>query len=1078
MSNICIEPELEGWKEFLDEKLTENILNTGYLCLEIPESFKLSKVTPENSSNYQYSVMYTPCDIRELALYCGEEQGEYISQLLKLVFERLLQLVGINDIFLHNNNTKIPFQSSRECKKPKLDEENCDQSKSDPLLKLELSSNHENKSKEETKWFLCRTVSVNSHSLPLSTPINWISCEDIEHILHTVKDAFHLHDMFYLCFPLRLKHSCTHEDKDRIGINVSAQKEMVILLTEKFSEFSNHVKKSIYFNSLVGEDLENGEINVETNPKVDQVKLIESKNWNRYYPMNSLRVGLFMTLKISTVNLFKMNPGLFQTPLFINPFYNSTSCPSCYFSWLRLINSKNGDDNNSSNSSTFDDIEKVLNDEEMLILALETKVRIFLNGSSPHEEYIKVRKVIQNSTETNGELAENIPNIYAGEAIWPGITSKGAFNPKVLIGLINANSMVLGAKLVNKIHENEHENEHEYEHEYEHENNNNEMNAESQINVEARTSIIEGADQWTQGGEIAFQSKYSDIELYEKNLEDFIFEKIHDEDPNCCGSKRKEEFPNDITIGGTRLVKVCSKYTMVPYFGSRSIVKINDSQVHGCSALGISRDKKNLSKNISVNLLSQICSYLPLKDFSNFRLVCRTHCCRTIFNSYVQNLTLFESDLYLPILGQLYPLLSKAKSISVIQTFDENFNQFEMFNSEFNGNVANLHSQYCRIPPIAIQCLAAYTPKVKKMIFTNHSNANLAKIISRASGRKPETIVVSQNFANNQSLGINFNADENQDNYGDEQISQEIIDSLENSGQTINFPDGLNGGDITGEIGDEINDGNSSGNANGGNLNGDIIRSNTNMINNGNNQDMNENTQFSNSNLSSNPGQNSQETELSNTDQSLLLNLQTFPESGTSISPSLIEIHIIGSIESSNSLPTSLFRIPITAPFRKLIRYFRDVAAIHEGIIDLYILRYGIKDRLIPDLSPIDYGILRGPTVLFAIGYKTLQYSQKIWISLFLVGSVHFPYLPKLRFNASMSTPFSRLAESYSRNVNISVTDVMFIYKDSEIDLNLSPYDYNVSENDTIEVILRTRINNDNVSNSIISDFNNGSNAL
>ncbi|KAH8582921.1 ubiquitin domain at the C-terminus [Cryptosporidium sp. chipmunk genotype I] len=1063
MSNLCIEPEIEGWKEFLDEKLTGNILNTGYLCLEIPESFKLSKVTPENSSSYQYSVMYTPCDIRELALYSGEDQGKYVSQLLKLVFEKLLKLVGINDIFVHNNS-KFTFQSFRECKKPKLVEENCEQSKLDPFLKSEPSSNNDNKTKEEIEWFLCRTVSVNSHSLPLSTPINWISCEDIEHILHTVKDAFHLHDMFYLCFPLRLKHSCTHEDKDRIGINVSAQKEMVILLTEKFSEFSNHVKKSIYFNSLVGEDLEGGEINAGTNSKVEQVKLIESKNWNRYFPMNSLRVGLFMTLKISTVNLFKMNPGLFQTPLFINPFYNSTSCPSCYFSWLRLINSENDNCNKSKNSSSFDDIEKVLNDEEMLILALETKVRIFLNGSSPEEEYIKVRKIIPKSTETNGELAENIPNTYAGEAIWPGITSKGAFNPKVLIGLINANSMVLGAKLVDGSHENEYES------------SNDEMNTENQTNVESRVSINEAADQWTQGGEIVFQSKYSDLELYEKNLEDFIFEKIHDEDLNCCGSKRKEEFPNDITIGSTRLVKVCSKYTMVPYFGSRNIVKINDSQVNGCSALGISLNKKNTNKNISVNLLSQICSYLPLRDFSNFRLVCRTHCCRTIFNSYVQNLTLFESDLYLPILGQLYPLLSKAKSISVIQTSDEKFNHFEMFNSDFNGSFVHFYSQCCRIPPIAIQCLAAYTPKVKKMIFTNHSNANLAKIISRASGRKPETIVISQNFTNHQPPGINYNADENHENDGEEQISQEIIHSLENSGQTISFPNDFNGGSTAGDSGDGIGDGNIDNNANGSNGNGGIIRSSI-SITNSNNQDMSENTQFSNSNLSSNPGQSSQETELSNTDQSLLLNLQTFPESVASISPSLIEIHIIGNIESSNSLPTSLFRIPITAPFRKLIRYFRDVASIHEGIIDLYILRYGIKDRLIPDLSPIDYGILRGPTVLFAIGYKTLQYSQKIWISLFLVGSVHFPYLPKLRFNASMSTPFSRLAESYSRNVNISVTDVMFIYKDSEIDLNLSPHDYNVSENDTIEVILRTRINNiDNISNSIVSNFNHGNN--
>lgn len=1039
MNNLYTESEIEGWRKFLDEKLTENILSTGYISLEIPDCFKLLKVTPENSSSYQYSVMYTPCDIRELALYCGEEQERYVSQFLRLIFEKLLKLVEINDILSCNIGSKIPFQNSRECKKNKLDEQNLDKSKLYSFLRPEsLSSNGESKPKEEIEWFKCRTVSVNSHSLPLSTPINWLSCEDVEHILHTVKDEFHLHDMFYVCFPLRLKHSCIHEDKDRIGINVCAQKEMVILLTEKFSEFSNHVKKSIYFNNLVGDDLEGGEINIETNTKTDQVKLIESKNWNKYFPINSLRVGLFMTLKISTLNLFKMNPGLFQTPLFINPFYNSTSCPSCYFSWLKLINSNSDISNKLISSNNFDDIEKVLNDEEMLILALETKVRIFLNGSSPHEEYIKVRKVVPKYTEITGDLAENMPNCYVGEAVWPGFTSKGAFNPKVLIGLINSNSMVLGAKFVG--------NSNDCECEKSDDGNN---NTENQTNLDCRESSNEGIEQWTQGGEILFQSKYKSLELYEKNLEDFIFEKIHDEDPNCCGSKIKKEFPNDITIGSTRLVKVCSKYTTVPYFGSRNIVKINDSQIHGCPALGISHNKQSQNKDISVNLLSQICSYLPLRDFSNFRLVCRTHCCRTIFNSYVQNLTLFESDLYLPILGQLYPLLSKAKSISVIQTQEDKKLNFEMFNSDIN--ITDYHSYSYKIPPIAIQCLAAYTPKVKKMIFTNHSNANLAKIISRASGRKPETIVIPQNFMNYQSPGVNFNVDENHDNDGEEQISQEIIHSMENSDQTASIPSEPNSGSITGDNG---SDNNRSGIRSGSSINNNI------HINNSN--DMSENTQFSNSNLSSNhPGHNSQETELSNVDQTLLLNLQTFPESGALVSPSLIEIHIIGSIESSNSLPTSLFRIPITAPFRKLIRYFRDVAAIHEGIIDLYILRYGIKDRLIPDLSPIDYGILRGPTVLFAIGYKTLQYSQKIWISLFLVGSVHFPYLPKLRFNASMSTPFSRLAESYSRNVNISVTDVMFIYKDSEIDLNLSPHDYNVSENDTIEVILRTRMNND-----------------
>lgn len=1048
MNNLYVQPELERWKEFLDEKLTENILNTGYLCLDVPEGFNLAKLTPEGSSSCQYGVMYTPCDIRELAVYSGEEQNRYVSGILKLIFERLLKIVGINDIFfrLVDSKTKTPPSAQQhftECKRPKIEILDGHRGELPPISEKELPQSSQDKPKEEIEWLVCRAASVNIHSLPLSTPINWLCCEDIEHILHTIKDDFHLHDMFYLCLPLKLKHPCTHEDKDRIGIDISAHKEMIIFLTEKFSEFSNHVRKSIYFNSLVGDRLESrGGVAIDSdNAKTaDKVKLIESKNWNKYYPTNSLRVGLFMTLKISTINLFKINPGLFQTPLFINPFYNSTSCPSCHFSWLRLAKNIGGVDNKCSTSSDFDSVEKVLSDEEIYVLALETKIRIFINGPSPNEKYIKVRRIVPKRANTHRDLTENVPSTYSGEATWPGITSKGVANPRVFIGPLSSNSMVLGAKLVEDSHGSR-RGEYGYgEGEEGEEGHINENVSGGQPSLEARgESTNEGADLWTQGGEILLNGKYGELELYEKNMEEFIFEQIHDEDPNCCGSNKKKDFQNDVTLGRTRVVKICSKYTMVPYLGSRSILKINDAQIHGSCALGISADKNNQNRNISISLLSQICSYLSIQDFSAFRRVCRTHCCRTIFNSYIQNLTLFESDLYLPIMGQLYPFLSKAKSITLIQSSDEDNLKFGMYSPEFNNHMND--PNYCRIPPIEVQCMAAYTPKVKKMIFTNHSNASLAKVISRASGRKPETIVISPEFINeNTEIRFHFDEDNESDDEVDDQIAQEILESLNNSGRTNSVLSESNLGGMN------------------------VVRTGLNVRN----YELTESMLLSSSNLSLNTEQHPRENELSAIDQSLLLNLQSFPDSIVTTSPSLIEIHIIGSIESSNNLPTSLFRIPTNAPFRKLIRYFRDVTSNQEGIFDFYIIRYGIKDRLIPDLAPIDYGILKGSTVLFAIGYKTLQYSQKIWISLFLVGSVNFPYLPKLRFNASMNTPFSRLAESYSRNVNISVNDIIFIYRDSEIDLALSPCDYSVSDNDTIEVILRTKPSAGNSSGSLV----------
>ncbi|KAF7458971.1 Ubiquitin domain at the C-terminus, related [Cryptosporidium felis] len=1023
MNGPLSESEIRTWKAFLDEKLTVDILKTGYLCLDIPESFKLAKVTPDNSSSFQYSVMYTPCDIRELALYCGKEQDHCVFDLLKLIFDKLLVLAGVYDAFYKINSVDFMANRNEDCKRRKLTDDIKDgdaSSASASTLKISPS---------DLNFYTCRTVSVNSHSLPLSTPVNWLNCEDIEHVLHTVKDSFEWHDMFYICIPLRLKHSCIHEDKDRIGINVTAQKEMVILLTEKFSCFLSYIANSAYFNKFTSGNLqsdgndtsqnqknvESGDTNCHNNGKITEpgniLKPVDSKNWNRFYPTNSLRVGIFMSLKISTVNLYKFNPELFQTPLFINPFYNSSSCPSCYFSWLRLL--KCEENQNSKNCKRLNDIKQALNKEEMLTLALEAKVRVFLNGSFPCDNYVKARRVSSENLN-NGESSDGHPVSFVGEAVWPGITSKGAFNPKVIAGLVNSNSMVLGVKYFegdgtasSDFKEDQDEPQVEPNNQDLDESGREDYTGDDdQAYLESRENIIEN-DQWTQGGEIPFESKEKDLELVEKSLEDFILERINNTDLGCPQEDINED-PNDITIGSTKIVRICSKYTMVPYFGSRNIVKINDSQVHGSSALGISRNRRP-NKDISINLLSKICSYLPLQDFTNFRLVCRTHCCRTIFNSYVQNLTLFESDLYLPILGQLYPLLSKTKSVTVIQYSGDNQFQMEHPYNQETGGFRDNEAQVCRVPPIAIQCLAAYTPKVKKMMFTHHSNANLAKIVSRASGRKPETIVLSQ--AMNQYL--------HDPNFSDGQ-DQEMEDELNNQ-DFLQSQEDLE----------------------------DLVETRSNQL--GNNG-----LQLSNSLNAT--GRNSQEIELSAADQPSYI-LQSLSENGVPSSTTLIEIHIIGNIESSNNLPTSLFRIPVTAPFRKLVRYFRDVTSIHEGAVDLYVLRYGIKDRLIPDLSPIDYGIVRGPTVLFAIGYKTLQYSQKIWISLFLVGSPNFPYLPKLRFNASMSTPFSRLAESYSRNVNISASDIIFIYKDSEIDLNLSPLDYNVSENDTIEVILRTKIN-------------------
>lgn len=42
--------------------------------------------------------------------------------------------------------------------------------------------------------------------------------------------------------------------------------------------------------------------------------------------------------------------------------------------------------------------------------------------------------------------------------------------------------------------------------------------------------------------------------------------------------------------------------------------------------------------------------------------------------------------------------------------------------------------------------------------------------------------------------------------------------------------------------------------------------------------------------------------------------------------------------------------------------------------------------QLLPDLSPLDYGMQRGQLQLYAESRPSLQYAQKVWISLFIEG--------------------------------------------------------------------------------------------
>ncbi|OII78284.1 hypothetical protein cand_035090 [Cryptosporidium andersoni] len=912
---------LEQWRVHIQNSITSDAVKNGYTKLNILDSFNFEKLSLESNEMCQHSVMYTSCDIRELAMQCSDENNEYIVMILKLIFHKFLELLKIS-------NDLPDF----------------------------LSSSNSSKSKE---WIRCRTVHVNCHSLPLSTPGDWLNCDDIEHMTHNNADPLYFHDMFYICIPIRLKHSCTHEDQSRESINIVAQKEMAILLTKQFADLYNQI------------------INMKL--KEDEYLPLNIDNWAKYYPANSLRVGLFTTLKVSTLHLYRLNPTIFTSPLFIHPL-KLNNCSSCSYAWLRkkkfktdtLLKIKKQKLNENITSTNNN-----LNTVEAHILALETKNLVFLNGPEVNRNNIIIHRAIR--TRINGISTNNQQPQYVGEIGWPGKTANETIDSKYLIGFSNLDSVVVGVLEADK--------------------------KSSSPNID-NTSTIEN---WNQGGEIALKFKGKDLEIVGMMIDDYIIQE-----------KYIDNSDDDTTEGPTILIRLCSKYSVIPYFGLRSLLRFHDSLVYNSSALGIASNNQSKQMNISVHLLCCICKFLTIREFAMFRSICRSHCNRIIFNSYIHEIALEEKDLYLPILGQLYPYLSKAKSVRVLQSQTSSFDNMQL------------------IPPIVIQCLAAYTPRAKKMIFSNHSPANLAKIVSRACGRKPEMIVLTKN--------VNI---VNED--GEEEDEERL--------NRINLIDNVTQEERISRTDQEESTGNSDLVDRNDNINNENIENNV-TNNSGNLFDNNEGE-----NNLYNPNTHGTQSEVVSQQLSMPTVPQPSPATTPNIQPhiaelslpNLIEIHIIGIIESISIIPTSIFRIPATAPFRKLVRYFRDVVSIHEGIVDFYIVRYGIKDRLIPDLTPIDYGILRGPAVLHAIGYKTLQYSQKIWISLFLVGSRNFPYLAKLRFNASMSTPFSRLADSYSRNVNIAVSDVIFYYKDVEIDLSLSPFDYNVRENDTIEVSLRGR---------------------
>ncbi|OEH73960.1 ubiquitin domain at the c- related protein [Cyclospora cayetanensis] len=143
----------------------------------------------------------------------------------------------------------------------------------------------------------------------------------------------------------------------------------------------------------------------------------------------------------------------------------------------------------------------------------------------------------------------------------------------------------------------------------------------------------------------------------------------------------------------------------------------------------------------------------------------------------------------------------------------------------------------------------------------------------------------------------------------------------------------------------------------------------------------------------------------------------------------------------------------------KLMRYYKDQAGLRDDVVEFLWIKRKVVTRLLPDLSPMDYRMQRGQLQLFAEARPSLQYAQKVWISLFIEGSEEAPYLPRLRFNASMMTPFSRLSESYSRNVGVAEGDLLLFYSREQytVQINLSkcPLDYDVRENDVVKAELR-----------------------
>ncbi|CEM32470.1 unnamed protein product [Vitrella brassicaformis CCMP3155] len=146
------------------------------------------------------------------------------------------------------------------------------------------------------------------------------------------------------------------------------------------------------------------------------------------------------------------------------------------------------------------------------------------------------------------------------------------------------------------------------------------------------------------------------------------------------------------------------------------------------------------------------------------------------------------------------------------------------------------------------------------------------------------------------------------------------------------------------------------------------------------------------------------------------------------------------------------FRMPIAVPFRKLLRYYREISGISDGILELSYDNQ--RTILLSDMTPADYR-MEGRVTLSIEHRKVLQYSQRIWISLFLEGDKDFPTLPRLRFNAAMQTPFSRLAESYSRNVGIKDTEIDLYFQGKLLPRDKTPVDFKMADNQHIMVRMK-----------------------